>query len=213
MKTSLNKHVYTWDDMIRHYRLSERQQWQFNAYQQYLIEKNQDFNLTAITDPEEIQKFHFIDSLSLGTFLDFSSINALADVGTGAGFPAIPLKIVFPHIKLYLLEVNKKKINFLEEVAGLLELSDVTTIDYDWRTFLRKTTYDIDVFVSRASLHPDELLRVFKASSPYKNSQMVYWASQNWQPTEDEKNYLTRQETYGVGNKTRRLIFFNNTTL
>lgn len=196
--------------MITHYQLSERQIWQFNAFQNYLIEKNHDFNLTAITEPEEIKKFHFVDSLSLSSFIDLSSVKALADVGTGAGFPAIPLKIVFPHLAIYLLEVNKKKINFLNEVATLLQLSDVTTIDYDWRTFLRKTNLEIDLFVSRASLHPDELLRVFKASSPYKNSQMVYWASQSWSPTQDEKNYLARQETYDVGNKTRRLIFFNN---
>ncbi|MFZ5954144.1 MAG: 16S rRNA (guanine(527)-N(7))-methyltransferase RsmG [Candidatus Dependentiae bacterium] len=210
MTMTLNKHNYSWNDIIADYHLSEHQLWQFNTYQQFLIEKNNDFNLTAITDPEEIQKFHFVDSLSIASFVDFNRIQSIADIGTGAGFPAIPLKIVFPHLRVYLLEVNKKKINFLQELARLLNLSDIVTCDYDWRTFLRKTTYPIDLFVSRASLHPDELLRVFKKSSPYKHTQLVYWASQNWLPQEDEKKHLARKEIYSVGNKTRQLIFFKN---
>ncbi|BDC34379.1 hypothetical protein Noda2021_03370 [Candidatus Dependentiae bacterium Noda2021] len=210
MKITSLKHDYSWQRLVEQYQLTDYQINQFKLYEDYLIKKNQDFNLTAITNPEEVKAYHFVDSAAVSSFIDFNSIQAIADVGTGAGFPAIPLKILFPHLTVYLLEVNNKKIAFLQEVAAMLELDNVITSSSDWRTFLRKTSYPIDLFVSRASLHTDELMRLFKQSSPYKSATLVYWASQAWTPGKIEHDYLYQEASYEVGNKTRRLIFFKN---
>lgn len=210
MKITSLKHDYTWHKLVEQYKLTDYQLNQFKLYEDYLIKKNQDFNLTAITNPEEIKAHHFVDSAAIASFIDFTKINAIADVGTGAGFPGIPLKILFPHLTVYLLEVNNKKITFLQEVAAMLNLENVITCQSDWRTFLRKTSYPIDLFVSRASLHTDELMRLFKQSSPYNRSTLVYWASQAWAPGKLELDYQYEEASYEVGNKTRRLIFFKN---
>ena len=78
----------------------------------------------------------------------------------------------------------------------------------DWRTFLRKTDEPIELFVSRASLHTDELMRMFKPSCPYNNRQLVYWASVEWQITKQEEPFFEREIEYMVKTKKRRLIFF-----
>lgn len=195
------------DDFVRSEQLSSSQADAFKAYLFLLLEWNQKFNLTAITSIEEVIKFHFQDSLALDRFFDFNTIRSIADVGSGAGLPGIPLKIKYPHLKVFLIEVNNKKISFLNMIAQKLELADVETVDLDWRTFLRKTEYTIDLFVSRASLAPAELIRVFKPG-PYKNVRLVYWASKQWQSSEAERHLIEKKVSYRVGNRERQLIFF-----
>ena len=97
--------------------LSDKQLEQFNTYMNMVIEKNKVVNLTAITDPEEFHLKHFADSLSLISAVNQASPIAneevsVIDVGTGAGFPAIPLKIAFPNIHLTLLDSKNKRISF-----------------------------------------------------------------------------------------------------
>ena len=195
------------DDFVRSEQLSSSQADAFKAYLFLLLEWNQKFNLTAITSVEEVIKFHFQDSLALDRFFDFSTIRSIADVGSGAGLPGIPLKIKYPHLKVFLIEVNNKKISFLNMIAQKLELADVETVDLDWRTFLRKTEYAIALFVSRASLAPAELIRVFKPG-PYQNARLVYWASKQWQSSEAEQHLIEKEVSYQVGNRERQLIFF-----
>lgn len=191
-------------------KLSDEQVNQFDVYYKKLVQTNEIHNLTAITDPQKVINDHFKDSLILGDFIDLNNLNFICDIGTGAGFPAIPLKIIFPKLKILLIEVNKKKIEFLKELVNTLNLSEIEFYDLDFRTFIRKTSYNIDLFCSRASLHPDELIRLFKPSSPYKNSILVYWASKNWISQDKEKNFIFREETYEIDNKIRRLIFFKS---
>ena len=94
--------------------LSERQYQQFNNYFELLIEWNKVMNLTGITEYEEVNEKHFVDSLSIVKAVDIGSIETVMDVGTGAGFPGIPLKIAFPHLKVTLLDSLNKRIKFLE---------------------------------------------------------------------------------------------------
>jgi 16S rRNA (guanine527-N7)-methyltransferase len=105
----------------------ERQVQQFLRYRQELIEWNGRFNLTAITDPAEILFKHFLDSVSLLTVYDKSEARVL-DIGAGAGFPGIPLKIVRPRWRVVLLEATGKKVTFLRHVIEALGLSDIEAV-------------------------------------------------------------------------------------
>lgn len=107
--------------------LTEKQVIQFLKYYELLIEWNSVMNLTAITNYEDVIQKHFIDSLALVKACDMSRPMTLLDVGTGAGFPGLPLKIAFPHIKVTLLDSLNKRIKFLTEVVETLELNEVET--------------------------------------------------------------------------------------
>ena len=120
---------------IRHYcsemnmPLTDQQYQEFDTYRDMVIEKNKVMNLTAITDPEEFALKHFADSLSLLTVSDLITEGAsVIDVGTGAGFPSVPIKIARPDIKLTLLDSLAKRIRFLDEVIEKVKLDAVTTI-------------------------------------------------------------------------------------
>ena len=132
--------------------LSDVQKDQFNRYYDLLIEWNDKINLTAITDKQEVIKKHFEDSLSISSVIDMNAVNSVIDVGTGAGFPGIPLKIVFPSLKLTLLDSLNKRINFLNTVVDELGLSDVSAIHGRAEEYGRDVVYreSYDLCVSRA---------------------------------------------------------------
>ncbi len=197
--------------LARTYALSDRQLDQFESYLLLLQEWNKMMNLTAIIDTKEIVSLHFDDSLQLSKCMDLANVNSLADVGTGAGFPGLALKIMFPHLKVLLIEVVQKKIEFLDAVIAACGIEGVEISGSDWRNFLRYPDYDIEIFVSRAALPVEELLRVFKPSCHYKNSQLVYWASKNWIPTQAESPFIEKEYAYSIDGKLRKLVFFRRT--
>lgn len=108
--------------------LTEKQINQFIEYKNMLIEWNEKFNLTAITDEKEIILKHFIDCLAISVGADLSGSKKIIDVGTGAGFPGVPVKIAFPETKITLLDSLNKRITFLEELAKIIGLENIECI-------------------------------------------------------------------------------------
>jgi 16S rRNA (guanine527-N7)-methyltransferase len=108
---------------------------QFEKYYQILVEWNEKMNLTAITDKDEVYLKHFYDSISAAFYFDFSKPIQLCDVGAGAGFPSIPLKIVFPSIELTIVDSLNKRITFLNHLASQLKLDHVHFIHDRAETF------------------------------------------------------------------------------
>lgn len=203
-----------WKDFARKFELSERQLDQFKKFYELICINNELFNLTTITQLKSCLKNHFEDSLALGSVADLASIKLLVDVGSGAGFPGIPLKIKYPHLDVILIEVNNKKIGFLRTVIEELGLTDIEVYPLDWRTFLRTTDCAADIFCARASLQPEELMRLFKPASPYKNARLFYWASEKWEPTKKEAALIESLErhdfSYKVDRKNRILVSFKH---
>ncbi|NOL38601.1 16S rRNA (guanine(527)-N(7))-methyltransferase RsmG [Bacillus safensis] len=106
--------------------LSPVQLEQFETYFRMLVEWNEKMNLTSITEKEEVYLKHFYDSISAAFFIDFHKVTTICDIGAGAGFPSIPLKIGFPHLHVTIVDSLQKRITFLNELAKGLNLQDTT---------------------------------------------------------------------------------------
>lgn len=132
--------------------LSDRQLEQFLIFYHALVEKNKVMNLTAITDFEEVLSKHFLDSLLIAKHVDFSKVENVLDMGTGAGFPGIPLKIAFPEIHFTLTDSLNKRILFLQDAIEVCGLEKIDTIHARAEELGRNKDYreKYDLVVSRA---------------------------------------------------------------
>lgn len=125
---------------------------QFNQFYDLIVEWNKVMNLTAITDYKDVVEKHFLDSLSIERILKLDDIKAVMDVGTGAGFPGMPLKIIYPDLKITLLDSLNKRVRFLNEVIRQLELKNIDAIHGRAEDIGKNENYreKYDLCVSRA---------------------------------------------------------------
>lgn len=132
--------------------LSEQQLKQFDLYYQLLVEWNQKMNLTSITDQEGVYLKHFYDSVSAAFYVAFQQEQTVMDVGAGAGFPSIPLKICFPHLQITIVDSLQKRIHFLEHLAEQLGLEQVQFIHSRAEDAGQNATYreKYDIVLARA---------------------------------------------------------------
>ena len=130
--------------------LTKKQINDLEIYAKFLLEYNEHTNLTAITKPDEVYLKHFYDSLTIVKNVDLNKVTTLLDIGTGAGFPGMVLKIVYPNLKVTLLDSNNKKLKFLELLTMKLGINNVEIVHERAEEFANKRREYYDVTTSRA---------------------------------------------------------------
>ena len=193
-----------WQSFKDEFKLNEKELDLFKIYLDYLIEENKKTNLTGLESIEEMIDYHLKDSLALLKFINLENKN-IVDVGSGAGFPGVPLFIV-SGCKMRLLEIRVKRLDFLKAIQEKLDLTKLLIDNRDWLTFIRAKKDPVDYYIARASLQPEELVKVLNVEP---KAIVIYWACENWQPTLKLKDLIIKDESYEVGDKKRRLIFFS----
>lgn len=166
--------------------LTKIQEEQLEKYYQMLIETNKITNLTRITEKEEVYLKHFYDSLTITKVIDLNQNLSLIDIGTGAGFPGLVLKIVFPNLKITLLDSLNKRIDFLNKVIKELQLKDIKTVhsrieDYKEETF--------DIVTSRAVAKTNILLEL-SSQLPKVNGHFIFLKSEIEEELKEAENAL-----------------------
>ncbi|ARQ08108.1 16S rRNA (guanine(527)-N(7))-methyltransferase RsmG [Macrococcoides canis] len=133
------------------FELTDEQQKQFAIYYETLVEWNEKINLTAVTEKEDVYLKHFFDSITPSFYFDFNKVKSICDVGAGAGFPSIPLKILYPHLELTIVDSLNKRINFLNHLSAELNLTNCRFVHDRAETF-GKGAYreSFDVVTARA---------------------------------------------------------------
>lgn len=185
--------------------LNNTQKQQFDKFYELLIEWNQVMNLTGITEYEEVNEKHFIDSLSIVKAVDMDSVVTVIDIGTGAGFPGIPLKIAFPHLKMVLLDSLNKRVQFLNTVIDTLELTDIETIHGRAEDFAKQTQYreQFDLCVSRAVAN---LATLSEYCIPYVKQEGMFIPYKSGEIEEELQN--SKKAVHVLGGKIEDVIKF-----
>ncbi|ATP42313.1 16S rRNA (guanine(527)-N(7))-methyltransferase RsmG [Solibacillus sp. R5-41] len=132
--------------------LTQQQIAQFKTYFELLVEWNEKMNLTAITDLEGVYLKHFYDSISASFYFDFTKVTTVCDVGAGAGFPSIPIKICFPHLEITIVDSLNKRITFLNHLTEQLQLQNMNFVHARAEEFGQNSQYreQFDVVTARA---------------------------------------------------------------
>ena len=190
--------------------VGEVQAQQFIRYLNHLLEWNKTINLTAIIKPQEIIVKHFIDSLLALITTDFQQDGVVLDVGSGGGFPGIPLKIVKPDIQLVLVEPVRKKCSFLHSVIGLLKLQDVSTFNGTIEQYVKQPlNHAIDTTVVRALKFFDIKQHIYELLA--SNGKVVLYRTESLNTQEIGEKFRLVSESvhilpYGYGERVVSVI-------
>ena len=139
-------------------KITDEQLNQLEIYYKLLIEWNEKMNLTGITEKEDVYLKHFYDSLTINKIIDLKKEESLCDMGTGAGFPGMVLKIVFPHLKVTLVDSLNKRIEFLKEVGKKLNLKNIEFVHARIEEYAKENIEKYDIVTARAVAHLSILL-------------------------------------------------------
>ena len=188
--------------------LTQNQINKFKIYYEYLIEYNKHTNLTSITTKEDVYLKHFYDSCLLTKTIDFNNINTMLDIGCGAGFPGIVIKILFPNIKLTLLDSNNKKTKFCESLSTLLELDNVEIVNKSAEEYIIEKREYFDIVSARAVKNLPVLIEL---SIPYvkQNGYFIAMKSDYEEELNNSKNGIKVLEAEYI--KTININLPNNT--
>jgi 16S rRNA (guanine527-N7)-methyltransferase len=174
--------------------LSSYQLKQFSDYYEQLIIWNEKMNLTGITEREQVYIKHFYDSVSLSFYVSLQSVQTLADIGSGAGFPSIPLKIIFPHLKITIVDSLNKRIQFLNHIVNFLHLDNVSCVHGRAEDLARNEKYrdQFDLVTARAVAKLNVLNEL---CLPFVNKSSLFVAMKGSDPTEElnEAKYSLKQ--------------------
>ncbi len=185
--------------------LTEKQLEQFRIYYEMLIEKNKVMNLTGITEWDEVLEKHFLDSISLIRAIDLSKDISVIDMGTGAGFPGLPLKIAFPNLKITLADSLNKRVKFLQEVIDELGLENIEAIHGRAEDLAKDKNYrqQYDLSVSRAVAN---LSTLSEYCLPFVKigGQFISYKSGEC----DEEVETSKKAVYVLGGKIKEVIKF-----
>lgn len=156
----MNKEIFIKELQKLNIELTQKQQETLEKYYEILIKENKNINLTSITEKEEVYLKHFYDSLTLTKVIDLKKDMTLCDVGTGAGFPGIVLKIVYPNLKITLVDSQAKRINFLKELIKKLELENIEVVNARMEEYSKINQEKFDIITSRAVANTNILLEI-----------------------------------------------------
>ena len=161
----------------------------FDIYFKFLIEENQKYNLTAITDEKEVYIKHFSDSLLMKDVIDLNKSIKICDVGSGAGFPGVPLKICFPNIDLTIIEPTKKRVNFLEMLCEKLDIK-VNIINARAEDMANTLEEEFDIVTARAVANTNILLELLVKICKINGKIILYKGDKAINEIDEAKNSL-----------------------
>ncbi len=140
--------------------ITKKQLNQLELFSKLLIEWNQKINLTRITEKDDIYLKHFYDSLTICKIINLKEVETLCDIGTGAGFPGIPLKIIFPNIKITLIDSLQKRVNYLNDIIKKLSLENINAIHIRGEEYAKIDSNKFDIVTARAVANLKELSNI-----------------------------------------------------
>ena len=191
--------------------ISDEQINMLRIYKNYLQSQNELYNLTALISDEDIYLKHFYDSIVVAKYYNFNDIKSITDIGTGAGFPGVIIKIFFPNLKVYLVDSNGKKIKFLNELIKLLNLNQIVTINSRIEDLNIKT----DVVIARAV---GSISYLAELSYNVYQKDLILMRGRKEEISQNLLNYLNlkiiKQEEYllPISKDIRNIMVFNKKT-
>ena len=164
---------------------------QLERYYELLVEWNEKINLTAITKKEDVYLKHFYDSLTMNKIVDLSKVETMCDIGTGAGFPGLVIKIAFPNIKMTLVDALEKRIKFLNEVIKELGLTNIETVHARSEEYAKVNRNKFDITTARAVAHLSVLLE-YAIPMTKVNGNFIAMKANVTEELEESKNALIK---------------------